>query len=53
MGEVTKISEKMKGHLRITIDAELNEPLMEMLKESMQNMPHMMKEMIPSGKKDK
>ena len=47
------ISEKMKGHVRITIDAEINEPLMEMLKESMQNMPHVMKEMIPSGKNNK
>ncbi|MDG6223252.1 MAG: hypothetical protein QCH99_08330 [Candidatus Bathyarchaeota archaeon] len=50
---MTKISEKMKGHVRITIDVEVNEPLMDALKESMQNMPHMVKELIPSGKNNK
>lgn len=50
---MTKISETRKGHIRITIDAEINEPLMDMLKESITNMPQMVKEMIPSGKKDK
>ena len=33
--------EEKKGHAKITVEVELNEPLMEMLKEGMKNMPQM------------
>jgi hypothetical protein len=48
---VTKISEVKKGHVKITIEAEINEALMEMLKESITNMPHMMQQMMPGQRK--
>lgn len=47
-----KISEEKKGHVRITIDAEINEPLMEMLKESMTNMPHLVQQVMAQRKKE-
>ena len=47
-----KISETKKGHVKITIEAEINEPLMEILKESMEKMPHMMQQMMAQRKKD-
>lgn len=46
-----KIPDDKKGHVKITIEAEINEALMEMLKESMANIPHMMQQMMP-GKKE-
>ena len=49
---MTKIADEKKGHVKITIEAEINEALMEMLKESMTNIPHMMQQMMPSGKKE-
>lgn len=51
MMEVTKISEVKKGHVKLTMEIEINEALMEMLKESMENIPHMMQQMIPGAKK--
>ena len=33
--------EEKKGHAKITLEIELNEALMEMLKEGMKNMPQM------------
>ncbi|MDH4221669.1 MAG: hypothetical protein OEY39_05315 [Candidatus Bathyarchaeota archaeon] len=35
--------EEKKGHAKITIDIELNEALMEVIKESMTRMPEMMR----------
>jgi len=35
------MSEEKKGHAKITLEVELNEALMELLKESMKNMPQM------------
>jgi hypothetical protein len=49
---VNKISENKKGHVKITIEAEINEPLMEMLKSGMENMPHMMQQAMAQRKKE-
>jgi len=49
---VEKVSESKKGHVKITIEAEINEPLMEMLKNSMENMPHMMQQVMAQRKKE-
>ena len=46
------MAEEKKGRVKITIEAEINEPLMEMLKESMANMPQMMQMMAKQGKKE-
>lgn len=48
---VKKIADKKKGHIKITLEAEINEELMAMLKESMTNIPHMIQQMLP-GKKN-
>jgi len=34
--------EEKKGHVKLTVEAEINEPLMEIIKEAMANMPQMM-----------
>ena len=39
--------EQKKGQAKITIDVEINEALMVIVKESMKNMPQMMKTMMP------
>jgi hypothetical protein len=49
---VKKISETKKGHVKITIEAEINEPLMDMIKNSMENMPHMMQQVMAQRKKE-
>lgn len=35
------MAEEKKGHAKITIEVELNEALMEVIKESVKNMPQM------------
>ena len=40
-----------KGHVKISVDVEINEALMEMLKESMENVPHMIQMMAEQRKK--
>ena len=47
-----KIVETKKGHVKITIEAEINEALMEMLKESMEKMPNMMQQVMAQRKKE-
>jgi hypothetical protein len=37
------MSEEKKGHVKITIEVEVNEPLMDVVKEAMTKMPEMMK----------
>jgi hypothetical protein len=37
------LSDEKKGHVKLTLEMEINEALMEVLKESMKNMPEMMK----------
>ena len=46
------IPENKKGHVKITIEAEINEALMEMLKEGMENMPHMVQQAMAQRKKE-
>lgn len=48
---MTKISEVKKGHVKITMEVEINEALMELVKESMENIPHMLQQMMPGAKK--
>ena len=36
------MAEEKKGHVKITFDVEINEALMEVIKENMKNMPQMM-----------
>jgi hypothetical protein len=43
--------EEKKGHVKVTVDVEINEPLMEMLKESMENIPHMLQMVTEQRKK--
>jgi hypothetical protein len=40
-----------KGHVKVSVDVEINEALMEMLKESMENVPHMIQMMAEQRKK--
>lgn len=49
---VKKIPDEKKGHVKITIEAEINEALMEMLKEGMENLPHMVQQIMPGAKKE-
>ena len=36
------MSEEKKGHVKFTLEVEINEALMEIVKESMKNIPHAM-----------
>ena len=50
------MAEQKKGHVKLTVEVEINEALMEIVKESMKNMPQMMQtmqKMIPSPGKSK
>lgn len=49
---MTKITEAKKGHVKITIEAEINEALMDMLKESMEKMPHAIQQAMAQRKKE-
>lgn len=44
--------EERKGHAKITIDIEINEPLMDVMQESMTKMPQMMKAFERRQKKE-
>ena len=37
------MSEEKKGHVKFTFEVEINEALMEIIKDSMKNMPEMMR----------
>ena len=43
--------EEKKGHVKVTLDVEINAALMDMLKEGMENMPHMIQMMTDQMKK--
>ena len=45
------MAEEKKGHVRVTLDVEINAALMDMLKEGMENMPHMIQMMTDQMKK--
>ena len=50
------MAEQKKGHVKLTVEVEINEALMEIVKESMKNIPQMMQsmqKMIPSSGKSK
>jgi hypothetical protein len=42
----------MSGKVRITIDVEINEALMDMAKEGMANMPKMMEKMVKKSESE-
>ncbi len=44
--------EEKKGHVKVTLDVEINPSLMEMMKECMENMPQMV-QMLAEQKKKK
>jgi hypothetical protein len=50
--EVKRISETKKGHVKITLEAEINGELMDLLKEGMTNMPHMIQQAMAQRKKE-
>ena len=50
--EVKEIPETKKGHVKITIEAEINEALMEMLKDSMEKMPNKVQQAMAQRKKE-
>ena len=39
------MTEEKKGHVKLTVEVEINEPLMEMARESMKNIPQMVQTM--------
>jgi hypothetical protein len=43
--------EEKKGHVRIVLDIDVNEEMMDVLKESISKMPEMAKNIIPNQKK--
>ena len=48
--------EEKKGQIKLTVEVEINEALMEIVKETMKNMPQMMQmmqKMVPSPGKSK
>jgi len=48
--------EQKKGHVKLTVEVEINEALMEIVKEGMKSMPQMMqtmRKMVPSTGKSK
>ncbi len=45
------MAEEKKGHVKITVDVEISPSLMELIKESMENMPHMMQMMAENWRK--
>ena len=44
--------EQKKGNVKVTVEVEINEPLMEIIKEAMANMPQMMQMMAKQTKKE-
>ncbi len=50
---VRKIANEKKGHIKITLEAEINEEIMSMIKESMTNIPHMIQQLMPGKKTEK
>jgi hypothetical protein len=45
------MAEEKKGHVKVTLEVEINPALMDMLKESMENMPHMIQMVTDQMKK--
>jgi hypothetical protein len=45
------MAEEKKGHVKVTLDVEINAALMDMLKEGMENMPHLIQMLTNQVKK--
>jgi len=45
------MGEEKKGHVKIVLDVDINEEMMEIIKESISKMPEMAKNIIPNQKK--
>jgi hypothetical protein len=45
------MAEEKKGHVKVTVDVEISPSLMDIIKESMENMPHVMQMMAENMKK--
>jgi hypothetical protein len=45
------MAEEKKGHVKVTVDVEISPSLMDLIKESMENMPHVMQMMVENMKK--
>jgi hypothetical protein len=43
--------EEKRGHVRIVVDVDVNEEMMDILKESINKMPEMAKNIMPNQKK--
>ncbi|MCW4014834.1 MAG: hypothetical protein NWF06_00515 [Candidatus Bathyarchaeota archaeon] len=43
--------DEKKGHVKVTLDVEINEALMDVMKESLENMPHLVQMMTENKKK--
>ena len=43
--------EEKKGHVKIVLDVDINEEMMDILKESISKMPEMAKNIMPTQKK--
>jgi len=46
------VVEEKKGHVKVTLDVEINAALMDIMKEGMENMPHLV-QMLAEQKKKK
>ena len=47
------MAEEKKGHVKVTLDVEINAALMDMLKECIENMPHMIQMMTEQMKEER
>jgi hypothetical protein len=45
------MAEEKIGHVKVTLDVEINAALMDIMKESIENMPHMIQMMTEQRKK--
>jgi hypothetical protein len=45
------MAEEKKGHVKVTLDVEINAALMDIMKESIENMPHMIQMVTNQMKK--
>jgi hypothetical protein len=45
------MAEEKKGHVKVTVDVEISPSLMDLIKESMENLPHAMQMMAENMKK--
>jgi len=46
------VSEEKKGHMKVTVDVEINEALMGMMKECVQNVPQVMQALAKKRRRE-